>query len=207
MQNIKYMAIPMLLVLALVTIGFAYAHWSETLYINGSVATGEVDWEFTAASSIDPDGVNDYHCHDGFADGEFWQGDKNVGYTTAVKTDPHTVTVTMHNVYPSYFVSISVYAKNTGTIPIIFDKVIIKNDVTVEVRDDPAPVVKLDLNGDGKKDIEILWGNGFGEQREPGEMFPEMSFWIHVLQDAPEGATLSFTIEMVAIQWNMYVPP
>jgi len=45
---------------------------------------------------------------------------------------------------------------------------------------------------------------------EPGDDSPEMSFWIHVLQDAPQGATgatLRFTIGIVAVQWNKYVQP
>jgi hypothetical protein len=208
MRNKKLMPIPMLLVFALVTVGFAYAHWSQTLIIEGSVESGEVDWEFVGASCSDTSG-NDYNCRDGFAGPYplFWQVDKDVGSTSVEIINPHTVALTLTNVYPSYYTSVSVYAHNTGTIPLIFDKVIIKDDITVEIRDDPTPIVKLDLNGDGKKDIEIWWLNGFGEQREPCEMFPELSFWIHILQDAPQGATLTFTIELVAIQWNMYLPP
>lgn len=200
----------MLLMLALVTVGFAYAHWSQTLYIDGSVATGELDWEFVVASCEDDEiGEKDYNCRDGFAlpSPIFWEVDKDVGRTTVAIVDPHTVTVTLTNVYPSYFTSVSVYAHNTGTIPLIIDKVILKDDVTVEIRKMPSPIVKLDLNNDGKKDVEIWWLNGFGVQLEPCDMSPEMSFWIHILQDAPQGATLTFTIEIVAIQWNMYVPP
>ena len=212
MQNKKLMAVPMLLVLALVITGFAYAHWSETLYIDGTVDTGELDWGFVAWSCID--GGVDYHCRDGFAGPPplFWLDPKgkNVGSCTLnpVDTDGDgdvdKLELTLTNVYPSYFCSISVYAKNTGTIPLIIDTVTIDGHV---LRKTPTPTVGLDLTADGLDDVEIWWGNGFCAQLHPGDRSPEMSFWIHILQDAPEGATITFSIEIMAIQWNMYVPP
>ena len=200
MRNTKLLAWPMVLMLGLLMTGFAYAHWSQTIYIEGSVASGTVDWEFVGAGCWDTSG-NDYHCRDGFAGSPpiFWMGDKDVGSTSCAITDPHTVTLTLTNVYPSYFTSVSVYAHNNGSIPLIFDNVIIDG---VIIREDPAPVVRLDLDGDDNDDVEILWGDGFGEQRENCEWWPEMSFWIHVLQDAPENATLNFTIEIIAVNWN-----
>lgn len=195
----------MVLMLGLLMGGLAYANWSETLYISGSVATGDLDWEFIGVTFLDPDyGVPDRHCNDGFTGiPPFWIGDKDVGYTYAEidPTDPQIITVTLYNVYPSYFNEISVYAHVTGSTPLIFGKVVIGEE---EITATPAPVVGLDLDGDGLDDIEILWGNSLGEQRENCEIFDEMSFWIHVLQDAPQGETLSFTISLVGVQWNEY---
>jgi len=205
MQNKKLMVIPMLLIVALVITGFAYAHWSKTLTIIGTVNTGELDWQITDVSCLDTTGY-DYHCRDDFAGPapRFWMGDKDVGNTSCGITDSHTVTVNLTNVYPSYYTSVSVYAHNTGTIPLIIEKVVID---TTEITAYPYPIVKLDLNGDLKNDIEIWWRDGIGTQMHPCEDSPEMSFWIHVLQDAPQGETLSFTIKIVAIQWNEYVSP
>ncbi|RLI81356.1 MAG: hypothetical protein DRP01_10985 [Archaeoglobales archaeon] len=219
MRNKKILTIP-ILTFALISIGLAYAHWSETLYISGTVNTGKLDWGFDSWHCLDQ-GV-DYHCRDGFAcapgEPRYWPDPdgKDVGWQELVPHDYdkdgdyEVLDVILHNVYPSYFTSISIYPRNTGSIPLIIDKVIIKNNigtVIAIIRDVPAPVVKLDLNGDGKDDIEILWSDNFGKQLDPGEDDVEISFWIHVLQDAPKGATLSFTIELVAIQWNKYVPP
>lgn len=39
--------------IALVVAGLAYAHWSETLYINGSVSTGELDVAIISATCND----------------------------------------------------------------------------------------------------------------------------------------------------------
>jgi len=214
MRNKKLLAWPMVLMLGLLSTGVAYAHWSQTIYVEGQVETGELDWCFTVTGNLDPptpqlppNGIPDYHSYDGFAGWIYWQGDKDVGYTTVVVTDCHTVTVTLNNVYPSYFNAMSVYAVNTGTIPLIIDNVIIDGNI---LRASPTPVIRLDLDGDDLDDIEIWWGDGFGTQIHPGYPSPEMSFWVHVLQDAPQGATgatLSFTIELVAVQYNLYDPP
>ena len=56
-------------------------------------------------------------------------------------------------------------------------------------------------------DFEIQYGNGWGIQIEPGEdSTHEFSFWMHVLQPCPQDQldTLTFTIEVVCIQWNAY---
>lgn len=207
MRNTKLLAWPMVLMLGLLSTGVAYAHWSQMLYIEGSVASGSLDWEFTDVSAEDDVlGELDYNCRDNFEGPPplKWRVDKDVGRTTAIITDSHTITVTLTNVYPSYWTEVSVYAHNTGTIPLIIDNVIINGNV---LRKSPTSVVGLDLSSDGLNDIEIWWGDGFGTQLEHCERSPEMSFWIHVLQDAPQGATLSFTIELVAVQYNLYDPP
>ena len=208
MRNTKLLAWPMVLMLGLLSTGVAYAHWSQTIYIEGSVASGDLDWEFVGVTYLDPDyGIPDYHCNDGFTGFPiFWMGDKDVGYAYAEidPIDSQIVRVYLYNVYPSYFNEISVYAHVTGSTPLIFAMVVIDEE---EILATPAPVVGLDLDGDTLDDIEILWGNSLGEQRENCEIFDEMSFWIHILQDAPQGETLSFTISLVGVQWNEYEEP
>lgn len=197
----------MVLMVALAGIGVGYAHWSQTLTIEGTVNTGELDWEFWSGVSIDPQTPEtlDWHCNDGFTVPPippFWQGDKNVGYTTTVLVDTDLdgdfdrLEVALHNVYPSYFNDISYWVHNNGSIPLIIDRVIIDG------QEFTAPFyVSLDLNGDALDDVEIQYGNNFGDQLEPCD-FREISFWIHVLQAAPQGESLTFTMELVAIQWN-----
>ena len=210
MDTKKLFATFAILTLALGIAGFAYAHWTQTITIEGTLTSGVLCWEVTMVRCEDDQpGEKDYHCYDGFEGGYSWQGAKDVGMTSAYKKDPRTIEVILNNVYPSYFTSVSFYVHNCGTIPLIVDKVLIKNQthIVAELRKVPAPVVRLDLNGDGKDDVEILWGNNFGAQIHPCDTSPEFSFWVHVLQGAPQGATLSFTIEVVAINWNEYVPP
>lgn len=202
MRSAKILALPVIVVLGLLPTGVAC--WSKTLHISGAVNTGTLDWQFVGASCLDTSG-KDYHCRDGFAGPPplFWMGDKDVGSTTVGITDPHTVTVTMTNVYPSYFTSVSVYAQNTGSIPLIIENVVIDGKWILEA---PA-TVRLDLDGDGDNDIEIWWGDAIGSQLHPGGYSQEMSFWVHVLQGAPMHATLSFTIGIIAVQYNESTHP
>lgn len=193
----------MLVVMGLLMTGVAYACWSQTIYAGGTVKSGDLDWEFTMAITNDPglpSVVPDYHCNDNFEGHYFWQGDKDVGYTTAVVKNPHTVQVTMNNVYPCYFVMVSLYAKNSGSVPLIIENVVIDGHVITETPTNE--IIRLDLDEDGYADIEIWWGNSVGDQIEPGGYTNEMSFWFHVLQDAPQDRTLHFTISLTAVQWN-----
>lgn len=211
------------LVLALGSLGVAYARWSDTVYIDGEIQTGEVCWEYTSCSLLDeipspPYWVgeeywyfHDYTCNNGFvpnaAGAQFWHSDKNVGWGSQKIEDldqdgrKETLTTTLENVYPCYFNAQSFYLKNCGTIPVKVWKIFIEGQEFTG----GVPYLKLDLTKDGKPDIEISWGNNWGAQIDPGTIYPwEFSFWIHVLQDAPEGSTLTFHITVWATQWNEY---
>lgn len=199
-------AMPFLaLMLAMAMIGTAYAMWSKTLYVYGYVDTGELDWEFIHPFTYTDHGL-DWTSDDGLINVR--QLDKDVG-STAYRFidsdgdgDNDILEVTMKNVYPSYYEHMSFWVRNNGTIPLKIKKVIIDG------QEFTAPFyVKLDLNGDGKDDVEIYYGDSFGVQLHPYPTIPykaDISFEIHVLQGAPQGETLSFTIEIVAVQWNEY---
>jgi hypothetical protein len=205
-----------ILAIALITlsiVGFSYAHWSAYLYINGEVSTGELDWGFIGWDCMDH-GV-DYHSRDGFAGPAplFWQDPerKDIGWQEIIPVDTDqdgdidTLYFNLYDVYPSYFTSMSVYAVNTGTIPLRIDSVII-NDVII-YRSTPTPYIQLDLDGDGINDIDFWYGNSLGIQLHPGQQSDEISFWIHILQGAKPDTTLSFSIKLLAVAWNEYVPP
>ncbi|MGF3585341.1 MAG: hypothetical protein ACQXXD_06460 [Thermoplasmatota archaeon] len=212
-------------IFALTTLGVAYAAWTDTLYINGTVTTGKVCWEFTTCSLLDeippinPGGdyvgmgnpLADYTCRNNFADPPplFWRGDKNVAWGTQQIKDndgdgcKETLEVTLHNAYPCYFNSVSFYVRNCGTIPIKVWYAEING-----VKYYTYFYTALDLNNDGENDVEIRYGNGWGTQIEPGvNSLHEFSFWIHVLQPCPQNQldTLHFTISLGCIQWNEYV--
>jgi len=203
MQNKKLMAIPMLLVFALVTTGFAYAHWSETLYISGTVDTSELDWEFrTPISCMDEPDTNDYA---GDCEWNNWQGDKDVGGPTILELvdtdgdgDKDTLDVTLQNVYPWYFECITFHIHNNGEVPLEFVKVIIDGQEFTS----GTPTVFLDLNGDDVDDIKIKYLDCLGSQLHPCDWI-EVSIFILILQnDAIEGQTLTFTIQLVAENWS-----
>jgi hypothetical protein len=214
MQNKKYMAIPMLLVFALLLAGFAYAHWSENLYINGTIDTSELDWELVQGYLIHLDQGKDWNAS-WYPTAGFEKLDKDVGSTTVNQVDSDgdgdldTIVVTLDNVYPWYGEHIAFRVHNNGEIPLIIWKVIFKDasgTVLYEMYKSENYAIPLDLNGDGKSDIAIWWGNNFKAQLHPCDS-RDISFDITVLQDAPQGQTLEFTIEYVAIQWNEYSVP
>jgi len=212
----------LVLVIALASVGAAFAAWTDTVTFRGTVDTGEVCWQFASATIDDdnmpPNGMwefptthPDLTCNPGFvpntAGAFFWPLDKNVGWGEVVlvpDADGHNkrLDVTLHNTYPCYFNEVAFYLNNCGDIPIKVWKVII-NGVAYYAG---TPYAAIDCNGDGEADVEISWNDNFGTQYEPGTPNPsEYSFWIHVLQPAPQNATLRFTIELWCVQWNEYV--
>ena len=55
----KMTAIFAILMIALMAVGFAYAHWEKIIYINGTVNAADFDVRFSAASTNDPDSTFD----------------------------------------------------------------------------------------------------------------------------------------------------
>lgn len=194
------------LILALGSMGIAYAHWTETLNIGGEVRAGLLLFEFEPAV-IHLDHGLDWHSQYGMGFGV--QGDKDVGSCTTqlvdvdVPPDGHydVLEVTFSNVYPFYYEHVGFWLHNGGTIPLIIDRAVIDGYDLSEL---PC-CVELDLDGDGLFDVEIRWGDNFGVQLDPMQS-ANVSFDIRILQEAPQGETLSFRIEIVAVQWNEYSP-
>ena len=211
------------LVLALGTLGIGYAAWIDTIYIEGTVTTGSLCWEFTACNMADeippdnpggdadvPEHLADYTCNDGFAGQNFWRLDKNVGWGTQnISADGKTLTVTLNNAYPSYFNSLGFYVHNCGSIPLTIDHGVLTYGTTEVILNQVGQYVPIDFNEDGVYDFEIQWGDNWGLQREPCQTSPEISFWMHVLQPCPPSQldTLTFNITLVAVQWDKYPLP
>lgn len=205
MRNPKLLAVPMVLMLGLLTTGFAYALWSETLYISGSVATAELDWEFVPNSfaSVKDIGL-DWTC-DPYTMADVRPLDKDVGSTTGVlsdsdgDTDLDTLTLTINNAYPSYYNEISVKVHNNGIMALHTQQPVIVWD-TQEI---PLPIgsVLVLEDAEGNDIIEIRWLEPFGDQIHPSEQ-REISFDLHVLQEAKQNSSYTFTIKMPAVNWN-----
>ena len=163
----------------------------------------------------------DWTCLDGFVRNwdlpggpRIWQLDKNVAWGDVVPVPCEetglwkTLRVTLYNAYPSYFNEMRFYPENCGTLPWRIDHVIIRWDQGGEEQEflilSEGTTVKMDYTGDGDYELEIQWKDSFGAQIHPGGDPPEISFWIHVLQPAPQKSTLEFTAELVVVQWNKY---
>jgi hypothetical protein len=197
-------------IITLAMSGATYALWYEDLYISTYIDTGEVDWEYWnywTESNIDPTFTHDDHG----IDPDFT---KDVASTTGWFTDedgdgdPETMHVTILNAYPYYHNHISFWVHCNGNIPIHIWKVVFRDSVDNEIltiyeSDDD---IYLDLSGpndvpDGLPDIRVLWGDNFGKQLHYCDS-ADMSFGFIIQQTAPQGKTFTFTIEIVAGQYN-----
>lgn len=109
----KLLALPILAILALSMIGFAYTQFSETLLITGTADTGDLTLIIIPLSPSDTDSGTDPG-----------KG-RDVGDTTIEidPTNPQKAILTITNAYPSYEVIWHVTIKNVGTIPAILQKI------------------------------------------------------------------------------------
>jgi len=178
-------AIVAVVLVALALSGFSYAHWSEWMYINGEVETGELGAKIVT-----------WFCNDGGIDPGYTK-DVAQCYCSIDGVDPHYAYVTIGNAYPSYEVRFTGDIENTGTIPWFMRTPKVNG---VELVD--GVYVDFDLDGDGKPDVNIMYIDGEDKQVHPGG-FVEWSLRIHVKQTAHQDFTYRFTISVEVIQWNM----
>ncbi|MBC7128015.1 MAG: hypothetical protein ABC585_06725 [Candidatus Methanosuratincola petrocarbonis] len=209
MTNKKLVLIPAALIVALFAFSVTYGLWFQALYVEGTVNTGVLEWKIVDQFTSDAGEQPDRSILPGFEGDSFIVPEgKHVGWTDCVIADDGmSATFTMYNTYPCYLAMFSVYFRNTGTVPIHVEYIefydgggnlIVNYTYPFSELED----FELDLTGDGLPDIEILWLEPLGDQIHPGDRSSEYSWWVHVLQTAPEGATLTYMIKPFAVQWN-----
>lgn len=190
--------------LALAGANIVYALWSETLTINGSITTTELDWEYLDPTTGLPSYTQGDIGPDPFSDGTYG---KDVASTTGEFFDTDgdgdydTLEVTVDTAYPRYYNDISFWVHCNGHLPLHIDHVNFVVDGTVVETITATGDVYLDLDGDGQDDIRIYWGNNFGLQMHYCD-YVMLSFAFEILQQAPQGETLTFAIEIVGVQYN-----
>jgi hypothetical protein len=204
-MNKKYLAIPLVIFVALGMTGFTYATWYKWLHINGTVDTGELCWEFVEGSLFSKDQGNDWTC-DAYTMRNIRQLTKDVGSTEGHFADLdedgclETLFLNLTNVYPCYYNEISIRVVNCGTIPLHIAQPVLYFDGIEYALPEFQVLTIHDQNG--REIFEIRWGDNTGAQLHPWIEEPEISFEIHILQEAEKGATYNFEIKMLAIQWN-----
>jgi len=212
----KFGLLCLAIVLALGTLGIGYALWYDVLYIEGTVDTGELDWEFYCGSIINGDPCDpatiDKQCGDNFMNPTAESTGKDVGCTEVICVDSDldgdidTLEVTLNNTYPGYYVHIAWKVHNNGTIPLKFEKATISSGTTVYEFTAIPCLVNFDCDGDGDFDIDLDFGDNFGAQLEPCSTL-DQSFDVHVRQTADQGETYYFTIALQANQYNESMHP
>lgn len=223
MRKIAILALA--LVLAFGSLGVGYAHWSQTLYIEGTVETGVLCWGIENESFLDSDGFGagqvppyDYTCGVGMTNPGPSSPKKNVASVSVTYEDAKgcehvetplwgTLVVTLDNVYPCFYDEISVRIANGGTIPV--------------------DIVSIKLDGVAVNDNELYWNDymEFKLLEPPLEDLPyqldpcssyEFSFALHILEEgdepggpntavagAEEDTTYEFDLVLEGVQWNL----
>lgn len=192
-----------LMVLGLASLGIANGLWSETLHINGTVTTGEVDakwsgaicrefhpWPFDLNTSL-PGEVED----------------KEVGSTT-VAADPNNdqiLNFTITNGYPSYSVDCEIEFVNSGSVPWVIRGWLIEgydgapNGALQPLTNCSFSSALLTLTCD---ELTVVVADGIGAQVEPGGRPEASSLRVHVEQPALEATTYQFSVWVCMAQWN-----
>jgi len=197
----KITALFIISVMALAGTSVGYALWSENLYINGTINTGELCAEFSYVTVSDPYSAAgeriDYVCDDGFDNIRPVVPPKDVGWMTGdISADGHTMTIAYNNVYPGYYGNVNFHLKNCGTIPWHYDHInLYCNGIYMDTWTSGTFIYACN------DDYEIYYGNHLGDQVHPG-IFLDISFAIHIFQGAEQGAIYTFTLEPVVIQYN-----
>jgi len=208
----------------------AYALWKDQLDVKITVNTGELDMKIGGFSILDqscggsqpdyniqltddgepdltqyaqlnqPGGNNDVAC----ATGQLVDSDRD--------GDKDTLVVTVHNAYPRYYNEIGFSIVNDGTVPLKLCciEIGVGDDCRLastyysldELRSRSG--VGIDIDGDGKPDVAISISDGLGELIEPGESINSYTIQLAVLDNAPQGSSLTFCVKPVAVPWNAY---
>ena len=207
---------------ALAMTGVAFAHWSDMVYIEGEVKMGDflVGWrDIKMCDDSDlyqtpPKEVAALDC---------WLEDREDSvHHYPPETVWHTLVVVVENAYPQYWAKCKVNLKNAGTIPAhIVDVIMIPGaglHITTTYTDANGNPVGWELNDDvtGLPVLNIYLYKQETEmslvcnQIDPCTEEP-VDVMIDVKQEgAEECHTYTFSIEIVAWQWNKageYVSP
>ena len=140
------------LVVAVMMMGAGYAAWTETVTINNNVCTGELDVDLAAgtvavfsdtAGAVEPAGITRT------AEAVLDAGD----------TENNTATVTVDNLYPGAFVTISVPISNVGTIPAKLDAITNTFASTWATLSAPTAPADIAVGGSGSIVYELTVGD------------------------------------------------
>lgn len=188
-------------ILAMGGLGVSYALWSETLVIDGTVNTGEVDWEFY--NIYYPEDLPEF---DGADQGIDPGWTKDVGSTDAVFVDSDgdgdydTLVLTVLNAYPFYRNHGSTWVHCNGSVPIIIVGAWISFDGGPEIW---LPWGQWATNSGGT--LRVNFGDNYGQQLHFCDSL-DVSLAFEVLQPAQQNMTggnaYTFSIRYEAVQYN-----
>jgi hypothetical protein len=189
-------ALFMALVVMLALLGVGYAFWSETLTIEGTVYTGEVDVEFSTYDPVECVDTQAGLCQDEPEEKDAattctveWVGPDNDSNSD---NGYDQLLVTVNGMYPSYHCKVSFDVTSTGTVP-------------VHVK---LPEPTSDVPEWVATDFETCYADSI--QLHQGESTDPCMIDIHFTNDqAPpeDSGPYTFGWTILAHQWNEEPPP
>jgi len=189
MDTKKIAATFAVLMLALGIAGYAYAHWSDTLWLKGTVTTGKFGLEWTFDAFLPGSNLKDL-------DGDGSVDDPVANLTWKFVDDVNGIhkgiEITLDNVYPCLNVTGHIDVHNVGTIPARY----VDSESTMTV-DPPS----------AKDWVDIYKAEEFGDltQIDPGAD-AGYNFIIHFNEATEQGATATVDINLVFWNWNEITP-
>ncbi|MEM1556318.1 MAG: hypothetical protein QXR62_04155 [Candidatus Bathyarchaeia archaeon] len=109
--------------------------------------------------------------------------EKDVSGISCYVDENGVLVVTVSNAYPCIEYTCEFNVTNTGTIPV--------------------KVQSITISPEEMADWVTVNGISVGDQIEPGETV-ECSLIVHLTNDADQGETYTFTVEILLVQWNEY---
>jgi hypothetical protein len=164
------------LILSLAITGVAFAHWTDTLYINGTVNTGTFDAELSVGQGYD----SEPPCKDVSS------------ISGTLSEDKNTITVTVSNAYPciDYYLPIDLHC--VGSVPLVIQSIEYNGDLpentTLKIIPDPAHPNDVIQVGTQLHQCQTAYG----------------LLHLHLDEDAAENTTYTFSVTINVVQWNYY---
>jgi len=181
------------------TTGVAFGHWTTVANVNSTIQTGTACTEIVG-NPFQLDNGPDWTLQNNLyplnlVNNSLVNTGQNIGHCTLSLVDGNLYIV-MSNMYPTYANEFSFDVYNCGTVPMEISNVqfICVNNTAANTLISTQKYFTLDLNGDGKPDVEIIWAGAIGNTLCPGSIPLENSFYIHFLEPVPEHCT--FVLEV-----------
>lgn len=163
------------LMLALALTGVAFAHWTDSLYISGTVNTGTFGAELSVGTGHD----SEPPC-------------KDVSSISGILSeDGKTITVTVTNAYPciDYYLPIDVHC--TGTVPLIIESIVIDRGTLPE--NTTLEIIPAMIDFPLEVGTQLHYCDAaYGELH------------VHLDEDAEENTNYTFSVTINVVQWNYY---
>ena len=188
----KMVAIFATLMIALMVAGFAYAHWSKVIKIEGTITTGTFHLTPTCDIRVlEPTDKPEYY---------------EVGQK--IDLDTNTVTYWIKNAFPSMKVYIKFDLHNDGSVPAGLYFIAFKDSLGKEweytapnIPEHMGPIIEDSLP-EWIEVESITWGGDapFG-QIDPGKT-AYVEFVIHFAEKTPQGFEYTFSFGLEYWNWN-----